>query len=225
MRYYKWILPLVEPGVIDGRLMYLIDEATWVDRARHDPQAIRLLYDHYFPRLYAYVSYRVVRIHDTEDLVSEIFLKVIERIESFEWRHKDSFAAWLFRIAHNEIADYYRRQDRQGRPLQIEEISNRGGNQLLPDDLILRNEKFAYVRRLVDTLPTRQQEVITLRFFGELRNQEIAQVLGLRERTVASYLCRGLEKLHDMYDEDFSQADVARKAGSERPNRSGMQTA
>ncbi|MDY7039876.1 MAG: RNA polymerase sigma factor [Chloroflexota bacterium] len=171
-------------------------EQKWVEKARRDPQAFKQLYDHYFPRLYAYVSYRVGRAQDAEDLVAETFLKVAEEIGHFEWRHEGSFAAWLFCIAHNLISNFYRQGQRRKEPLPLEELPELQASTLLPEEAVLQKEKFAYLRRLIGTLSPRRQEVITLKFFGGLRNREIAEVLGLDERTVASYLCRGLEDLH-----------------------------
>jgi RNA polymerase sigma-70 factor (ECF subfamily) len=179
-------------------------EREWVEKARRDPQAFKQLYDYYFPRLYAYVSYRVGRVQDAEDLVAETFLKVVEGIERFEWRHEGSFAAWLFRIAHNLISNFYRQGQRREEPLPLEDLPDLQASALLPEDVVLQKEKFAYLRWLIGTLSPRRQEVVTLKFFGGLRNQEIAQVLGLDERTVASHLCRGLEDLHRRYVDRFA---------------------
>src|SRR5215212_3473111 len=79
-----------------------------VEQARRDPQAFRQLYGCYFPRLYSYMSYRVGRAQDAEDLTAAVFLKVVEQIDRFQWRHDHSFAAWLFRIAHNSVSNFHR---------------------------------------------------------------------------------------------------------------------
>jgi RNA polymerase sigma-70 factor (ECF subfamily) len=192
------------------------DEYGSVERAKRDPEAVRELYDLYFPRLYAYAVYRVGNAHDAEDLVSEVFLRVLEGLRAFEWRHEGSFAAWLFRVAHNLVADSYRRRERWGEVIALEDLPDLAASSLLPDDAVLRKEKFSYLRGLIGELPPRQQEVVTLRFFGGLRNKEIARVLGLEERTVAAHLCRGLEGLHGKYVEDFGQAKEARGTADER---------
>jgi len=190
---------------MDSRPVNPNREQELVEKARRDPQAFRQLYDHYFPRLYAYVSYRVGRAQDAEDLVAETFLKVVEEIGCFEWRHEGSFAAWLFRIAHNLISNFYRQGQRREEPLPLEELPELQVSTLLPEDAVLQKEKFIYLRRLIGTLSPRRQEVITLKFFGGLRNQGFAGVLGLDERTVASHLCRGLEDLHRKYVDEFVQ--------------------
>jgi len=182
--------------------MNIDQEKEWLARAPEDPQAFKRLYDHYFPRLYAYVSYRVGRVQDTEDLVAETFLKAIEKIDSFEWRHKNSFAAWLFSIARNLISNF-RRQEQRWETVPLDESPNLQARKLLPEDVVMQKEKFQRLRKLIGTLTPRQQEIITLRFFGGLRNQEIAEILGIDERTVAAHLCRGLETAHRKYINEF----------------------
>lgn len=180
-------------------------ERTLVKKAQRDPTAFQELYNYYFPRVYAYVSYRVGRVQDTEDLVADTFLKVIERLDEFQWRGESSFAAWLFRIAHNLVSDFYRRGRGPEESVPLEELPELASSTLLPADAVLQKEKFAYLRRLIGTLSPRRQEIITLKFFGGLRNKEIAVLLELDERTVASHLCRGLEDLHRKYVNEFVQ--------------------
>jgi RNA polymerase sigma-70 factor (ECF subfamily) len=179
-------------------------EESLVEAARHDPQAFARLYNLYFPRLYAYVCYRVGREEDGEDLVADVFLKAAEAIGRgrFNWRHEGSLAAWLFRIAHNVVVDFHRHYRMQNEPLNLEELPNLRASDLLPEDSLMRKEQFAHLRGLIGTLSPRRQEIITLKFFGGLRNHEIATVLGLDERTIASHLCRGLEELHRKYLDD-----------------------
>jgi len=173
----------------------LVEEARW-----GDPGAFRQLYNRYFPRLYAYASYRVGNVQDAEDLVSQTFMKVVEEIDRFEWRHDNSFAAWLFRIAHNLISNYHRHGRRTEAALPFGDLPEIAASALLPDDLLLRKETFAHLHRLVATLPERRREVITLKFFSGLNNREIARVLGIDERTVASNLCRALDDLQEQYE-------------------------
>jgi len=183
-------------------------ERTWVEEALRDARAFERLYNLYFPRVYAYVSYRVGRVQDTEDLVADTFLKAVTGLRKFQWRREGSFASWLFRIAHNAVTDYYRQIGRCDEPLPLDDLPQLVSGTLRPEDMVLQNEKFAHLRHLIATLPPRRQEVITLKFFGELRNSEIAGVLGLDERTVASHLCRGIEDLHRKYlDEQAAQED------------------
>ncbi|MEO8288272.1 MAG: RNA polymerase sigma factor [Chloroflexota bacterium] len=171
------------------------DDQRLVERAAYEPEAFRQLYDRYLPRVFTYVSYRVGRRDEAEDLVSEIFLKVVEDLPRFEWRHGGSFAAWVFRIAHNAVANFHRDTARHGRLLPADALPPIAANTLLPEDALLRKELFAHLHTVVNELPSRRREVVSLRYFAGLHNQEIAQILGIDERTVASTLSRALDEL------------------------------
>jgi RNA polymerase sigma-70 factor (ECF subfamily) len=173
-------------------------ERDWVARAANEPDAFTRLYAHYFPRLYAYARSRVNDDHEAEEIVAEIFLRVVEKLDRFRWRHARSFAAWLFRIAHNVLVDHARRERRVA-TAPLTDVPDLVSPTILPDQAALDAEDGAVLHQLLRSLSPRRQEIITLRFFGELRNQEIAHVLGIDERTVAAHLCRGLAELHHKY--------------------------
>ncbi len=172
------------------------DEHDLVVRARcGDTEAFRTLYAHYFPRVYAYVAYRVGRAQDAEDITADVFMKAVAGLAQFEDRGAGAFGGWLFRIAHNQVALFYRRQRRAGEPVALDELPDVPSGDLLPELAVQRKERFARLRALILALAPRRREVVLLRFFGGLRNQEIAEALGLDERTVAAHLSRGLDDL------------------------------
>lgn len=180
----------------------LANEQHLIAQVRDDPNAFRELYRHYFPRVYGYIASRVGRTQDAEDLASETFLKAIEGLDSFQYRGEGAFAAWLFRIATNVVSGFYRKNPNVLIPLDTPIMSDSPPLEAI----LMQQENAALLHRLVQTLPQRRQEVITLKYFGGLRNQEIAHVLNLDERTVASHLSRGLEDLYEKYE----QAEVRR---------------
>ncbi|MBC7813740.1 MAG: sigma-70 family RNA polymerase sigma factor [Burkholderiales bacterium] len=170
-------------------------------QVRHGPEAFRALYRHYFPRVFAYVAYRVSTKQDAEDLTSDIFTKVVGSVERFEYRGEGSFAAWVFRIAYNTVTEFYRGDGRYDTAVlgTLPEIASAD---LLPDEAFVRKERFAQLQALISTLAPRRREIVTLRFFGGLRNQDIAVMLNLDERTVASHLCRALDDLQHKFQEE-----------------------
>ncbi len=178
-------------------------ESALLRTAQKDLSAFQEIYSYYLPRVYAYVSYRIGSVQDSEDLTAGIFLKAIERLKAFHWQGEGSFRAWLFRIAHDRMIDFFRSRLHEPQSVPVESLPELVNSTLLPTDHLLQKEKYAYLRQLIAFLPERQQEVITLKFFGGLRNIEIAQVLELDERTIAAHLCRGLDKLHQHYLETF----------------------
>lgn len=172
------------------------EERILIGQLSQNPEHFRRLYRHYFPRIFAYVAYRVHTKQEAEDVTATIFMKVVRAIRGFEYRGDGSFATWLFRIAHNEVRQFYRSHRES---ISLDDLPDIASAGLLPDEAFARKEQFARLRDALDRLSPRRQEIITLRFFGGLRNQEIAAVLALDERTVASHLCRGLEDLKRSY--------------------------
>ena len=174
-------------------------EAALVRAAIEGADGLRDLYRRYMPRVYAYVAYRVGSRQDAEDVVSETFLRVAKDLRRFRYRGQGSFAAWLFRIVNNLVADQGRKRKRAGPFVPLEAAGELVDTAELPGDDLERQQEFEELRALVATLPPQRQKVVLLRFFGELRNREIAKVLGLDERTVASHLSRGIQELHHKY--------------------------
>jgi RNA polymerase sigma-70 factor (ECF subfamily) len=182
-------------------------EQAIIEKSHHNPTAFRDLYNYYFPRVYAYVGYRVGRPEDIEDIVADTFMNVVESLNDFRWRGNGSFAAWLFRIAHNRVNSFYRRDRNKGKLIPLENLPNVRANDPLPAENALRKERLFQLRQLITTLSPRRQEIISLKFFGGLRNNEIALALGLKERTVSSHLSRGLKELHLKYLNEINQPE------------------
>lgn len=176
------------------------EERLLIEQARDDPDAFQALYHAYFPRVYAYIAYRVGREWDAEDVTAEVFMRVVEAFDRFEYRGVGSFAAWVFSIAHNQMTSFYRRRP-QYEALPLDELPDMHSDS--PDESFHRKETFQRLREVITTLAPRRQEIVTLRFFGGLRNREIAQILGLDERTVAAHLCRALEDLQKKYADEI----------------------
>ncbi len=188
------------------------DERWLVRQAARDPAAFQRLYDLYFGRVYSYVAARVTHPPDAEDLVAEIFLQVIKGLPHLNNHHSYSFAAWIFTIARSKVADFYRRDGHHSEGQLSDTLT------ITPefDSRLIEQERAAEIRKLLDTLSERRREVLMLKYFSGLRNIEIAQVLGLDERTVASHLSRGLKDLYDAMTSE--SAGPQEKATSKRNN-------
>ena len=180
------------------------EEKRLIVSAQQDIVAFQKIYRLYVSRIYAYVGYHAGRTQDIEDLVAETFLKAVNQLGTFKWQGEGSFSAWIFRIAQNVLKDFYRRTWRRQKEIQLEELPEIEACTLLPSDIIAQKEKFLYLRKLIDTLSPRLKETLLLKFFGGLRNREIAELLQLDERTVAANLCRSIKKLHSKFLQDFT---------------------
>ena len=179
-------------------------EQALIQRARSDPEAFRTIFRTMHPRVFAYIAYRVGRAEDAEDITAEVFMRVVNGLGRFDYRGDGSFTAWLFQIAHREVARFFSRR-RTDADIPLDELPDIAGYDPTPEQALVRKERFAAVRAALAELPPRRAEVLTLKFYGELRNKEIAAVLGLDERTVASNLSRALDQLEQTIRAEWPQ--------------------
>lgn len=184
--------------------MNLQDEPQLIAAAQKDPDAFGVLFDHYHPRILAYLIHRTGNVALAQDLTSETFFKALTKLWQFHWR-SISFSAWLYRIATNEMRMYYRGK----RPVSLDAIMESSAFDVsdssdLVEELkeaeekLSRQKDFLEIRVKLARLPLNYQEVITLRYLEEKSIPEIAEIIRKREGTVRSLLSRGLQKLRDM---------------------------
>lgn len=173
----------------------LKQEQQLVEMAKKDPESFGKLYDYYFPKLYSFVAAKVYDRDEAEDLVSEIFTKVLENLHKFEWRGYP-FGAWLFRIARNTLNDYYIKANKT-RVVDIEEVPGIKEDEAKtsPHKLAAENELSDKVKEILKDLPERELSVIHLKFFCGLSNREITHVVGLSESNVGVILYRTLREI------------------------------
>jgi RNA polymerase sigma factor (sigma-70 family) len=148
------------------------------------------------PRVYAYVRYRIADVAEAEDLTSEILERALTHLASYDAR-KGAFSTWLFSIAHNALVNYLKRRQRRDSYLVDldERLEDLAADTPSPEQVVLRREETARMLKCVRTLSLRQQEILSLRFAGQLTNREIAKVLRMNERTVSVTILRALRRL------------------------------
>ena len=165
-----------------------LDERLLVEAAQNDPARFAELYQNNFERVYAYVVRRVGDRSETEDLTSEVFHHALANLRRFEWRGTP-FAAWLFRIAANLIADRWHRSGR--------EVANEAHVEMAQVSAveIEEVERKATLFRLVDTLPVEQRRVVMLRFVEQKTIKEVAREIRKTEGAVKQLQFRALSSL------------------------------
>ena len=84
-----------------------VSEKDLVERAKKDSEAFGILYDTYLNQIYAFILKRVSNVELAEDIASLTFEKALRKLDTFKWQDV-SFSAWLYRIATNNVVDYYR---------------------------------------------------------------------------------------------------------------------
>jgi len=157
------------------------DEQRRIEAAKADPSRFAELYDEHFDRVYAYVLRRVGDRSDAQDITADVFQNALANLGRFEWRGAP-FAAWLYRIAANAIADHFQRKSRP-----VPDVHSEAAH----DDV----ERRAMLFRSVDRLPADQRRVIVMRFAEEKSIREIAQEMGRSEGAVKQLQWRGLQTL------------------------------
>jgi len=164
------------------------DERLLIEAAQKDPSRFAELYELHFDRVYAYVARRVGDRAETQDLTAHVFQQALANLGKFKWRGAP-FAAWLYRIASNAIADHARRNMRETNDLQSATETTAAAVDL--EEV----ERRARLFRAVDKLPDDQRRVIVLRFAEEKSVREIADELGRSEGAIKQLQFRGLENL------------------------------
>ncbi len=175
--------------------MDLQDQQQLVTEAQQNPEGFGKLYDYYFPKVYAFIASKVNDRDDAEDITSEVFMKTLENIHSYEWRGIP-FTGWLFKIARNTLNTYYVQHAKQTTK-DIDEVYGLAEDEekVSPHKNAARNELAEKVKEVMSELPERELTVVQLKFFSQLNNREIMDVTGLSESNVAIILYRTLRKI------------------------------
>lgn len=169
------------------------DELALVARAKADTAAVAALYDHYFHLIYKYVLYRVSDAQIADDLVSQIFERMLSDLGRYQ-PELAPFGAWLFGIARHVVENYYRTKKRQNW-LSLEGIFNLPNNDPIPEEAFLKIEQGDHLLRSLAKLSDRERDLIGLKFAGGLTNREISTLTRLTEANVGVILYRAIQRL------------------------------
>jgi len=166
------------------------DDRLLIEAAQRDPSRFAELYENNFERIYAFIVRRVGDRDTAEDLTADVFHSALANLRQFEWRGVP-FAAWLFRIAANNIADRSHRAAKERAVSNLDAPAQPSLSAASLEDV----EERARLFRLVDTLPAEQRRVIVMRFAEQRSIREIAQALRRSEGAVKQLQFRGLQSL------------------------------
>jgi RNA polymerase sigma-70 factor, ECF subfamily len=166
------------------------DEQLLVSASQGDLDAFGSLYERYVERIYNYIYYRTGSTYDSEDLTERVFMRAMRHIGNYHDRGLP-FSAWLYRIAHNLVANWHRDNNRRKEiPLDEGVISYRHGEH--PETELLRLEERERLLRAIRSLPAERQQLLILKFVEHLSNAEIGQIMGRTEGAVKSLYHRTL---------------------------------
>lgn len=175
------------------------DETMVAKAAVEDRAAFGLLYEHYRERVYAYLRLRTQSPEDASDLTQQVFLRALLSIAKYRGR-SDTFAAWLFRIAHNAAVDFHRRERATLYwDLVPPDLQPFDGSNLEAD--IVNHEAIVQLQHLMVSFDRDTREMLALRFAGRLKIKEISRVVGKSEAAVKKRLFRAIGQLKECYNE------------------------
>ncbi|MCL2056546.1 MAG: sigma-70 family RNA polymerase sigma factor [Oscillospiraceae bacterium] len=152
------------------------------------------LYGEYFPKVYNYIFYRLLDRDRADDLVSEVFTRVFEKLDTYD-EGKAKFSTWVFSIARNALIDELRRKkdvislDEDDRP----DIPSGFDLQLQ----YIQSEERRALYALLARINARDRDIIAMKYFAGMTNRSIAAELGMNESTVSSVLFNTIGKLRE----------------------------
>jgi RNA polymerase sigma-70 factor (ECF subfamily) len=165
------------------------------DAIAGDADAFGVLYECYINRIYNYVYYRTGNKYDAEDLTERVFFKAMEHINNYQ-DYGLPFSAWLYRIAHNLVANWHRDNSRR-KEIPIDERLVTSNISEHPEKELVNLEEREYLMRVIQNLPADRQQLIILKFVDHLSNAEIGEVLGRTEGAIKSLYHRTLLSLRE----------------------------
>lgn len=177
-----------------------MEERDWnivAQQAIDDDNAFDELYEHFFPRIYNLIYARVKNSSVADDIVSDVFEKLVEHLGSFD-STKASFTTWLSRIATRTLTDYYRWQSHRQNVEWDDVFSPTVDKKEMPDGQLLEKEGKKELLLALGKLSEREQQIIELKFWGDMSNKEIADTLGISAANVGVILFRAMGTMRQL---------------------------
>lgn len=166
-----------------------------------DEHAFGQLFDAYFERVLGYSFRRVLDGEVAQDVAANVFLKLVQNIARFRWRHEQSFNGWIFRIASNEVNTYFRDQQKY-RYLAPEESAKVLEKLTMDDDQrasvereLDQHQRYTMLHKAISQLGPREQEIIHLYYFEHLPHRAVAEALAMNEGAVRTAMHRAQGRL------------------------------
>lgn len=177
------------------------NEAALIRRAKDDPEAFGVLYERYVEKIYNYIYYRTGNVHDAEDLTSRVFFRALRGLERYEDQGVP-FSAWLYRIAHNLVANWHRDHSRR-KVIVLDELVALSSHYAGPESLAESSDEGQALRECIKQLGEERQQLLVLKFAEDLSNAEIGKIMGRSEGAIKSLYHRTLLALrHSLKQEE-----------------------
>jgi len=167
------------------------DEELVIAYRHGDQKCFQELYKRYQRKIFSYILVSVKNKEITNDIFQEVFFKVINTIQSGNYREEGKFAQWIIRITHNAVIDHFRYQNKYATSPSCEDDEDGNyvfdnisvNNYTSPEDILIKKENKVLIQQAVSTLSKKQQEVIYLRLNEDKCFREIANVQNISINT------------------------------------------
>lgn len=183
-----------------------LSDADIVERAKTDKEAFGELYERYITKIYNYIYYRTGNHHDAEDLAARVFFRAMAHIENYTERGVP-FQAWLYRIAHNLVANWHRDKGRR-KIIPLDEFVSFSLKSDSPENKAEADEERERLLNAIRRLPEERQQLLQLKFLDHLSNAEIGVIMDRTEGAIKSLYHRTLIALR----EDLEAQEAQRMA-------------
>jgi RNA polymerase sigma-70 factor, ECF subfamily len=177
------------------------EEHALIARAKLEPEAFGELYRHYVGRIYNYHYRHTSNTTEAEDLTSRTFYRALRSLHSYREKGA-SFQAWLFRIAHNLVVNWYRDTSRHP-SVALDSAPLLPAPSAEPHDYVEAGETRELLMQVLVDLPEDRKTLLILKFVEQLSNQEIATVMGKSEGAIKALYHRTLISLRTMIPEGW----------------------
>ncbi len=164
-----------------------------IERVKEDPATFGTVYEHYVDRIYNYMYQRTRNQHDAEDLTSRVFYRALKNVGRYRVQGAP-FGSWLYRIAHNVVANWYRDSKRR-KTVSVDSLAPIESVDVRPEEVAEQAEEVRLLWQAIGQLNPDRQELLILKFSEGLSNAEIGQIMSRTEGAVKALYHRTLQGL------------------------------
>ena len=168
---------------------------TLAEMAIHNADAFAMLYRRYLQRVYSYLLSQVGNVQDAQDLTTQTFIAALNSLHTYKAR--GMFGAWVVSIARHKAMDHFRNMPAV---ISIDDAPPILDHGQAIDDLVLERMEMQQIVSLLDKINPERAEALRLRFFGELKMREIAEVMDKSEGAVKMLIARALDDIRHMIE-------------------------
>ena len=167
---------------------------------RIDSELMEAIYRQYYKNVYNYIGFRINNHYDSEELASAVFENALRKFHTYK-PESSPVEAWLIGIAKNVVSDYFRKKKRK-HFVPLDEIMKLVSLYRQPEDVAVKNEENRALIKAMAKLKEKERNILSMKFATDLKNKEIAGILGISESNVSVIVHRSIGKLKNYLDKE-----------------------